>query len=291
MTASLNYLITGGTGAFGDAFARYLLCKPWPIRATRIAIFSRGEYRQFVQHQELAPLDLMDSLRFFIGDVRDRDRLRRAMEGIDTVIHAAALKRIEVGHYNPVEMVKTNVDGAINVIEAAQDAGVKKVIALSSDKAYQPVSPYGFSKAMAESIFLAANNTTGWSGPKFIVCRYGNVWRSTGSVVPTWKGLIDKGATEVPVTHPDCTRFFMRMQEAIDLVVESIDSTETDKIKIPSLPAYRLGDLAEAMKVRMRVTGLPPWEKMHEGMDFGNTSDRARRMTMKELGAALHETV
>lgn len=286
----MNFLITGGTGAFGMAFARRLLASGWiaPSGAiSKIAIYSRAEYRQFLCHQELAPLDPDTRLRFFIGDVRDRDRLRRAMEGIDTVIHAAALKRIEVGHYNPIEMVKTNVDGAVNVIEAAQDAGVKKVVALSSDKAFQPISPYGFSKAMAESLFLAANNTSGWNGPRFAVVRYGNVWRSTGSVVPVWEELRAKGATEVPVTHPDCTRFFMRMDEAVDLVLQAVESPEVDKIRIPRLPAYRLGDLADAMGLKMKVIGLPDWEKMHEGMNFGNTSDRARRMTMKELKEAL----
>ena len=284
----MKFLITGATGAFGTAFTRRLLTER-DFAADRIALFSRGEFRQFLMHQELAPIDPDCMLRFFIGDVRDRDRLRRAMEGIDIVVHAAALKRIEVGHYNPVEMVKTNVDGAINVIEAAQDAGVKRVVALSSDKAFHPVSPYGFSKAMAESIFLAANNTTGWNGPKFAVCRYGNVWRSTGSVVPTWEALIAKGATEVPVTHPECTRFFMRMDEAVDLVLRAIASPNLNKVHIPRLPAYRLADLADAMRVKMKITGLPAWEKMHEGMDFDNTSDRARRMTMKELEEALHE--
>lgn len=278
-------LITGGTGAFGNAFARHWLTYDAP--KAKIAIFSRGEFRQFLMHQELAPIDPQARLRFFIGDVRDRDRLRRAMEGIDVVVHAAALKRIEVGHYNPIEMVKTNVDGAINVIEAAQDAGVRKVVALSSDKAFEPVSPYGFSKAMAESLFLAANNTTGHSGPRFAVCRYGNVWRSTGSVVPTWESLIRAGATEVPVTHPDCTRFYMRMDEAVNLVLHAIKTEDVSKLHIPKLPAYRLGDLADAMKVKMKIIGLPAWEKMHEGMNYGNTSDRARRMTMKELEAAL----
>lgn len=234
-------------------------------------------------HQELSHLDDGGRLRFFIGDVRDRDRLRRAMEGIDIVIHAAALKRIEVGHYNPIEMVKTNVDGAINVIEAAQDAGVKRVVALSSDKAFQPVSPYGFSKAMAESLFLAANNTSGWSGPRFAVCRYGNVWRSTGSVVPAWEALIAQGKTEVPVTDPDCTRFFMRMEQAVDIVLRATTDPDVHSIKIPKLPAFRLGDLAAAMGVKMKVTGLPAWEKMHEGMSADNTSDKAPRMSVTEL--------
>ncbi len=178
-------LITGGTGAFGQAFTRYLLKH---VEPSRIVIYSRNEFNQHLMAAALREHE--KRLRFMIGDVRDRDRLKRALHDIDTVIHAAALKRIEVGHYNPIEMVKTNIDGAVNLIEATQDAGVKKVILLSSDKAFQPVSPYGLSKAMAECLFIAANNIRGWEGPSYSVCRYGNVWNSTGSVVPTWKKII-----------------------------------------------------------------------------------------------------
>lgn len=280
-----DILITGGTGALGTAFASHLLAQN---SGKRIAILSRGEYRQFLMAQELAPLDTRGRLRFFIGDVRDRDRLRRALSGIEVVIHAAALKRIETGQYNPTEVVKTNVDGSINVIEAAQDAGVKKVVFVSSDKAYQPVSPYGFSKALAESIFLAANNTTGWRGPKFAVTRYGNVFKSTGSVVPVWADMIKNGSGEVPVTDPRCTRFFMRMREAVALVENTIETMHGGELAIPTLPAYRLGDLAEAMGAKMRITGLPAWEKMHESMSDGNSSDLARRMTISELREALN---
>lgn len=276
-----SVLVTGGSGAFATAFARYLLSLQTPPR--RIVLLSRGEHRQFLVAQELKSLDKDERLRWMVGDVRDRDRLRRAMEGIEVTIHAAALKRIEVGAYNPIEVVKTNVMGAVNVIEAAQDAGVKKVIGLSSDKAFEPVSPYGTSKALAESIFIAANNTTGWKGPRFSVCRYGNVWRSTGSVVPVWEKMIKDGATEVPVTDPECTRFFMRMQEAVDLVLTTIETMKGGEIAIPTLPAYRLGDLAEAMGMKIRVTGLPKWEKLHESMDADKSSDKARRMTIEEL--------
>jgi len=276
----MNILVTGATGSFGTAFVTYLLHQG---AADRIVVYSRSEYRQFQMAQELAPIDRRQTLRFLIGDVRDRDRLRRAMNGIDVVVHAAALKRIEVGFYNPVEMVKTNVDGAINIIEAAQDAGVKKVVGLSSDKAYQPISPYGTSKAMAESLFTAANNITGWGGTRFSICRYGNVWNSTGSVVPVWRSMIAGGAIEVPVTDPDCTRFFMRMQRAIDLVLNTIQTMQGGEIAIPTLPAYRLGDLAEAMNVQTTVIGLPKFEKLHESMNDGNSSDKARRMTVKEL--------
>jgi UDP-N-acetylglucosamine 4,6-dehydratase len=205
------------------------------------------------------------------------------MNGVGLVVHAAALKRIEVGHYNPVEMVKTNVDGAINVIEAAQDAAVKRVVALSTDKAWQPVSPYGYSKAMAEALFLAANGTVAKDGPGFGVCRYGNIWNSNGSVVPRWRAMLAAGAKTVPVTDPNCTRFFMLASEAVDLVL----STQPGEMNIPTLPAYRIGDLAEAMGAEMEVVGLPAWEKRHEGMTDGNTSDVARRMTIDELKEAL----
>jgi FlaA1/EpsC-like NDP-sugar epimerase len=276
-----SILITGGTGAFGNAFVYHLLSLETPPR--RIVIYSRGEYRQFLMAQELRPLDTKECLRFMIGDVRDRDRLRRALEGVEIVVHAAALKRIEVGYYNPLEMKKTNIDGAANLIEASQDAGVKKVVALSSDKAFEPVSPYGLSKALAESIFLAANNTRGWEGPIYSVCRYGNVWNSTGSVVPIWRKMKADGLDTVPVTDPDCTRFFMRMNEAVELVLQTIKTPEEGKINIPTLPAYRLGDLAEAMEVKIKITGLPDYEKMHESMSKGNSSEHARRMNVSEL--------
>jgi len=204
-------------------------------------------------------------------------------------VHAAALKRIEVGNYNPIEMKKTNVDGAVNVIEAAQDAGVKKVVFLSSDKAFEPVSPYGLSKAMAESLFLEANNITGWSGPRFAVCRYGNVWGSTGSVVPIWKASIVNGQP-IEVRDPDATRFFMRMSEAVDLVVDTLETMKGGEINVPTLPAYRLGDLAEAMGAeKAKLTTLPPWEKQHESMARGNSSDLARRMTIAELERELRD--
>ena len=275
-----SILVTGATGAFGNAFVYYLLGLEKP--PSRIVVYSRGEYRQFLMAQELGRLD-NGSLRYMIGDVRDRERLRRALQDIDIVVHAAALKRIEVGNYNPLEMKKTNIDGAANLIEAAHDAGVKKVVALSSDKAFEPVSPYGLSKAYSEFLFLAANNTTGWRGPRFSVCRYGNVWNSTGSVVPIWRQMIADGASRVPVTDPDCTRFFMQMGEAVDLVVKTAESSESGQIAIPMLPAYRLGDLAEAMGVKMDIVGLPTWEKRHESMSKGNSSDLARRMTINEL--------
>ncbi len=294
-----SILITGGSGAFGTAFARHLVNFN-PHLPQRIAIYSRSEHRQ----AEMNRLLDNDRLRFFIGDVRDRDRLRRAMEGIETVIHAAALKRIEVGAYNPLEVKKTNIDGAANVIEAATDARVQRVILLSTDKAYQPVSPYGTSKAFAESLFLSANNTRGWNGPIFSVIRYGNVWGSTGSVVPTWRKIIDdqlalragiadsdvNALPVVPVTDPECTRFYMTMQQAVDLVFDTALHMIGGETIIPELPAYRLGDLAAAMGAQMEIRGLPTYEKRHESMGPGNSSDKARRMTVDELKAILCST-
>jgi UDP-N-acetylglucosamine 4,6-dehydratase len=272
-----SYLITGGTGSFGRAFTRALL----KTDAERICIFSRGEHAQADMRQQFGD---DPRLRFFIGDVRDQSRLKRAMNGVDVVVHAAALKRIEVGFYNPVEMARTNVDGAINVIEASQDAGVKKVVALSTDKAYSPVSCYGHSKALAESIFLAADNTVDRArGPRFAVVRYGNVWKSAGSIVPKWTQLLATGAETVPVSDPDCTRFFMTLDQAVDLVLDTINTMRGGELRIPDLPAYRVGDLVEALGAKPDVRGLPCFEKKHESMDDTRCSLTARRMTVDEL--------
>lgn len=279
-----SILITGGTGFFGRSFVRRALNDDL---TDRICVFSRSEWAQAQMRVEFND---DPRIRWFIGDVRDRDRLRRAMEGVGTVIHAAALKRIEVGDYAPDEMVKTNVLGSLNVIDAAFDAGVKKVVALSTDKAYQPISPYGQSKAIAESLFINANNIYGEHGPKYSVVRYGNVWGSTGSVVPRWRKMIEGGADEVPVTDPECSRFFMRKEEAVDLVLDTVKTMKGGELVIPEwLPAYTVGDLAEAMGVRANVIGLPAFEKRDEGMRDGLTSDKARRMTIEELRAALED--
>ena len=278
-----SILITGGSGSFGKAFTRRLLRDDL---AERICIYSRGEHAQAALREAL---DDDPRMRWFIGDVRDAQRLKRAMLGVDVVVHAAALKRIETGFYNPVEMAKTNVDGAINVIEASQDAGVKKVVALSTDKALFPASAYGHSKALAESIFLAANNTVSATGPRYSVCRYGNVFNSAGSVVPTWRRMVENGAKAVPVSDPDVTRFFMSLDEAVVLVLNTIANMEGGELVTPDLPAYRLGDLAEAMGVKMVVKGLPGWEKKAEVMRPGEPSDKARRMSVAELREKLAE--
>ena len=269
-------LITGGTGAFGQALVERLLQE----RAhERICIYSRDEYKQFLMRERFGD---DPRLRFFIGDVRDRERLTRAMRGVSTVIHAAALKRIEVGRFNPSEMVKTNVIGTMNVIEASQDArSVRKVVYLSSDKAWQPVSAYGHSKALGEALILASNDQVGPRGPSYASTRYGNVANSTGSVIPRWRAAHGR----VKITDPECTRFWMFMDEAVDLVLQTI--TNGVRLAIPTLPAFKLGDLAKAMGLEYDVIGLPPHEKIHEGMDEGFTSDVARRMSVNEIREAL----
>jgi len=271
-----SILITGGTGYFGRRFAAAAL----GIDVERVCIFSRDEHKQAEMRETFGN----DShLRFFIGDVRDRDRLRQAMHGTDVVVHAAALKRIETGYYNPIEMVKTNVLGAVNVIEAAVEAGVERVVALSTDKAFQPISAYGHSKAMAESLFLAANQMHGSHGPKFSVCRYGNIAGATGSVIPRWRENLARGEP-FRVTDLDCTRFWMTITQAIDFVFDTLEGMPAD-VSVPVLPAYRLGDLAQAMMgpAGYTVTGLPAWEKRHESMNEIQSSDRARRMTLEEI--------
>lgn len=274
-----SILITGGTGSFGRAFVEALLNVEM---YDRICIYSRDEYKQSLMQTG------DERLRFFVGDVRDYQRLRRAMQGVDVVVHAAALKRIEVGKYNPDEMVKTNILGAMNVIEAAHEAGVKKVVGLSTDKAYQPISPYGQSKALAESLFLAADDMYGHT-TRFAVTRYGNVAGSTGSVIPRWRAELQKDEPAIQITDPDCTRFWMSMAEAVDLVFSTIVSMEGGELNIPrSLPAYQLRDLATAMDIPVYdLIGLPDWEKKHECMDDGLCSNTARRMTVDELREAL----
>ena len=269
-------LITGGTGYLGHGLVRFMLKAAYG----RIRVFSRSEVSQ-ARMQEALGND--ERLGYFVGDVRDLDRLERAMARCSLVIHAAALKRIEVGHYNPDEMVKTNVLGAMNVIEAARRARVRRVVFVSTDKAFEPVSPYGLSKAMAEQLFLAANRQS--LGPRFVVCRYGNVAGSTGSVIPVWREQLRRGE-QVKVTDPNCTRFWMRLDQAVRLVVQAIDTDE--EFIVPELPAYRLMDLQHAMGIAsVQILGLRPWEKKHEAMGPCGTSETAPRLTIEDLRAEL----
>ena len=283
-----SYLITGGTGFLGHGLVGHLL----RAGAERIRVYSRSEVQQFhlrARYEEAFPGDAR--LGFFVGDVRDLDRLERAMQMVDIVIHAAALKRIEVGYYNPDEMVKTNVNGTLNVIEAARRAGVRRVVYVSSDKAFEPVSPYGLTKALGEELALAAERQH--LGPEFRVVRYGNVAGSTGSVIPIWRERIANGLS-LRITDPDCTRFWMSAQQAVELVMSA--TVGDQKILIPQLPAYRLGDLALALlgpighpDTKIEFLGLQQWEKKHESMGPGNCSASAPRLSIEDLRALLEE--
>jgi len=277
-----SILITGSTGSFGRAFVKRLLDDNL---ANRICIYSRDEVKQAMMRY-----DFNDDprLRFFIGDIRDKERLIEAMNGVDVVCHSAALKRVETCEYSPIEVTKTNILGSVNVIEAAFLAKVDKVVALSTDKAAQVSGVYGASKLMAEKLFIAANNMHGDHGPKFSCVRYGNIWRSRGSVVPTWERILRESDT-VPVTDPDATRYFMRQEEAVQLVLDTINTMTGGETNIPDLPAYRVGDLAEAMGAKMEIKGLPDIENKHETMDGIITSETARRMTVDELREVLKD--
>lgn len=274
-----SILITGGTGSFGTAFVRFLLKDKL---VDRICVYSRGEHAQAAAREAF---DDDPRVRYMVGDVRDLQRLTRACRGVDTVIHAAALKRIETGAYNPDEMVKTNVLGTMNVIEAATAAGVARVVGLSSDKAFEPCSPYGQSKALGESLLLAANTYSGKTA--FACTRYGNVTGSQGSVIPKWLALAKAGKA-ISVTDLECTRFHMTMDEAVTLVWNTAFSMKGGELIIPDwLPAYNLGDLACTFMAvygcKVNQTGLPAFEKLHESMNNELCSRDARRMTIAEL--------
>jgi len=266
-----SVLITGGSGFLGWGLIYELLRQG----VSRIRVYSRGEYRQHVLRTRFTD----SKIRWFIGDVRDVDRLRRALHGIDTVIHAAALKRIEVGEYNPSEMFATNIQGSQNVLDAAEYAGVKRAVLVSSDKAYQPVSPYGISKAAAEALFRRHSGRL-----ETCVVRYGNVAGSTGSVIPLWR----EAGPNVRITDPNCTRFWMSREHAVEFVLQAAHATLPREVCIPkSLPAFRLMDLATAMNKQYTVIGLPEHEKLHEAMGPGLSSDQARRMTVNEIKESL----
>ena len=272
-------LITGGTGFLGRAIVRELLANP--AGEHRICIYSRNEHSQAAMFEDFGR---HPRLRMFIGDVRDRERLYWAMRSVSHVIHAAALKRIEVGHYNPTEMVRTNIEGAMNVVAAAIAADVHRAVLVSTDKAYHPVSPYGISKAMAEAVFQASNNTVATGGPTFGVCRYGNVAGSTGSVIPVWRAALAAGRP-VQMRDPTCTRFWMTATEAVEVVLATLHGTE--QLRIPQLKAFLLADLAHAMDADVELTSLARWEKKHESLQDGQSSDTAPRMTVDELREAL----
>ncbi|KQW38236.1 UDP-N-acetylglucosamine 4,6-dehydratase (inverting) [Rhizobacter sp. Root404] len=256
-----SILITGGTGSFGKKYVKTLLTRYKP---RRIIVFSRDELKQFEMQQEFDnPV-----MRYFIGDVRDAARLVQAMRDVDFVIHAAALKQVPAAEYNPMECIKTNIHGAENVIAAAIDAGVQKVIALSTDKAANPINLYGATKLASDKLFVAANNMVGQTGPSFAVVRYGNVVGSRGSVVPFFEKLIAEGARELPITHESMTRFWISLQDGVDFVLTNFDRMWGGEIFVPKIPSIRITDLAQAMAPELpaRVIGIRPGEKLHEIM-------------------------
>jgi UDP-N-acetylglucosamine 4,6-dehydratase len=276
-----SILITGGAGFFGRAFVARCINQGL---YDRICIYSRDEAKHAALLEQYPG---EDRLRYFVGDVRDERRLWRALDGVEQVVHAAALKRVEVGEYDPGELAKTNVLGTLNVIEACQLTGVRKLVALSSDKACDPINAYGASKLMMEKLVLAANNARGATGPIFAVTRYGNVAGSTGSVIPVWRRLLAQGEHLLPVTDPEATRFWMHADQAVNLVLNTLETMKGGELVIPTLPAYRLADLCSAMGGQPDLIGLRAGEKLHEAMDAGITSDKAERLTVKQLRSLL----
>jgi UDP-N-acetylglucosamine 4,6-dehydratase len=268
-------LITGGTGSFGQAFVGHALqhCRP-----ARLVIYSRDEMKQY-EMAHVYGQDRYPCMRYFIGDVRDVDRLEMAMRGIDCVIHAAALKHVPAAEYNPMECIRTNVHGAENVVAAALRCRVKRVVALSTDKAASPINLYGASKLASDKIMIAANNLAGDIGTRFSVVRYGNVLGSRGSVVPLFLNLIRSGVKELPITDPRMSRFWITLKNGVEFVLNSLDTMQGGEIFVPKIPSMRVLDLAKALAPELShsIVGIRPGEKLHEVMV---TKDDAR-MTLE----------
>jgi UDP-N-acetylglucosamine 4,6-dehydratase/5-epimerase len=262
MFSKSSILVTGGTGSFGKAFVRRVL-RSFPD-VKRVVIFSRDELKQYEMESELRH----PGLRFFIGDVRDKERLCRAMDGVEYVVHAAALKQVPAAEYNPMECIKTNVHGAQNVIDAALDCGVRKVVALSTDKAANPINLYGASKLAADKLFVAANNLVGSRPTRFSVVRYGNVVGSRGSVVPLFRKLVASGATELPITDTRMTRFWITLPQGVQFVLKCFERMYGGELFVPKIPSTTITDLAQAIApgLPQRVVGIRPGEKLHEVM-------------------------
>ena len=263
MLDNKTILITGGTGSFGKSFTRYVLKHYHP---KKIIIYSRDEYKQFVMQNELK--EYAPVMRYFIGDVRDKDRLKRAFEGVDYVIHAAALKQVPACEYNPNEAIRTNINGAQNVIDAALDTNVKKVIALSTDKAVNPVNLYGGTKLVSDKLFVSANAYSGTKDISFAIVRYGNVAGSRGSIIPLFHNIIKNGGTELPITDMRMTRFWISLTEGVELVIKALREAKGGETFISKIPSFRVPDLAEAMLpgCRLKEIGIRPGEKLHEIM-------------------------
>lgn len=279
-------LVTGGTGSFGKAFVRTVLDRYPGVR--RLVIYSRDELKQFEMAQQF-PDSQYPGIRYFIGDVRDEPRLRRALEGIDVVVHAAALKQVPAAEYNPFECIKTNVLGAQNLIEACLDSKVERVVALSTDKAAAPINLYGATKLCSDKLFVAANNIQGARGIRFSVVRYGNVMGSRGSVIPFFLARKDDGV--LPITDPRMTRFNISLQEGVEMVLWSIEHAEGGELLVPKIPSYRIGDVATAIApdARQEIVGIRPGEKIHEEMitasDSFNTVDLGKYYAILPVSA------
>lgn len=254
-------LITGGTGSFGQKFVEVLLKRYKP---SRVIIFSRDELKQYEMHQRFN----QSCMRYFLGDVRDRERLEFATREVDYVVHAAALKQVPAAEYNPMECIRTNIHGAENVTQACVANQVRKVVALSTDKAANPVNLYGATKLASDKLFVAANNIVGKRPTRFSVVRYGNVLGSRGSVVPLFRRLIDEGAESLPVTDPSMTRFWITLRQGVEFVFKSFERMQGGEIFVPKIPSVRIADVASAMAPTLpqKTIGIRPGEKMHETM-------------------------
>lgn len=265
MLNNKTILVTGGTGSFGHMFIKYVLSNYKP---KKIIVYSRDEYKQFVMSNEKGYKEHADVMRYFIGDVRDKERLTRAMQGVDYVIHAAALKQVPACEYNPAEAIKTNIHGAMNVIDASLDCKVKKVVALSTDKAVNPVNLYGGTKLVSDKLFIAANAYAGEQDISFSVVRYGNVAGSRGSVIPFFRSLIEKGETTLPITDYRMTRFWISLDQAVELVIKALQISNGGETYISKIPSFYVKDLAEALLPGCKTveTGIRPGEKLHEVM-------------------------
>ncbi|MEZ5902358.1 MAG: UDP-N-acetylglucosamine 4,6-dehydratase (inverting) [Alphaproteobacteria bacterium] len=265
-----SILVTGGTGSFGKHFIRTIIDNYKPAR---VVVYSRDELKQYEMQQSFNNSPQADCLRYFIGDVRDRDRLTLAMRGIDIVVHAAAMKHVPAAEYNPMECIRTNVDGAENVVRAGMDNNVQKVIALSTDKAANPINLYGASKLASDKIFVAANNIS--TNTRFSVVRYGNVVGSRGSVIPFFQKLINEGADHLPITDERMTRFWITLTQGVNFVLSSLEMMVGGEIFVPKIPSMKMVDLASAMAphLKYKIIGIRPGEKLHEIMI---TSDDSR---------------
>lgn len=263
MLNNKSILVTGGTGSFGNAFTQYVLENYDP---KKIIIYSRDEFKQFIMRNKFKEHD--SKLRFFIGDVRDKERLKRALEGVDYCVHAAALKQVPACEYNPTEAIKTNINGAQNVIDAALDMGVKKVVALSTDKAVNPVNLYGGTKLVSDKLFIAANAYAGNKDICFSVVRYGNVAGSRGSVIPLFYNIIKNGGTELPVTDYRMTRFWISLRQGVELVIKALEESKGGETFISKMPSFKITDLTKAMLPdgKTREVGIREGEKLHEIM-------------------------